>query len=497
MTQEPPSLNSMQATDLVSGFVLGHIKEGLLRYDRRGRLAPGVAESWEVSAKQLVFHLRADARWHDGSVVTAADFVYAWRRVVDPAAASPFAAIMYPIKNAQAVAAGDLPPSALGVTAINDQLLQVDLEIPCGYCLSLMTGMSFLPVKAGFHEAVGDQYGAQVTTLLSNGPFVLTEWVHDSRLLLQKNVQYWNREAITLQQIKVAYITSDNRTRLNLFRDGQIAFARLGSETVAEAADLGLRIRTFSSGGLAFLSFNHREGRATADPALRRAIQAAFDPDEYVNQVVAIPGYKPTGTIFPGWLRGAEQSFIVEFPPPLVERGQKIARQELAEVSYSRASAEPLTLLTVSSTTGIRAAEYLQGRLSQELGLEIRVDQQSFKQYLARARAGDFDLALSSWFPDFDDLITYADLLGTHNPNNRGRYQNPDYDRWLEVLRRNTDPAVRLPAADAIQRIVVSDVPILPMAETSSAYLQHPRLKGVVRRTLGQDPDFTYARVLP
>ena len=497
MTQEPPSLNSLQTTDIVSYFVLGHITEGLLRYDRRGKLAPGVARSWKVEPDRMTFELRDDARWHDGTAVTAHDFVYAWRRVNDPIEASPFGAIMYPIKNAEAIQKGELPVEALGIRAVGDFKLVVELERSCGFCLNLMPHGTFLPVKEAFHREKGGRFAADADDLLSNGPFVLSQWVHESRLVMQKNPYYWNHEAITLNEIEVAYITSDNRTRLNLFRDDQIAFARLGAETARDAASQGMRMRTFLTGGVAYIWFNMREGRPTRNKKLRQAVQASFDSAGSVNHVIAIPGYRPTNTLFPSWFRGMEKSFLEEYPPPVVARGLSVAKKLLADARAGLGEIPQLTILTVSSPTGSRAAEFFQGMLRQSLGLDALVDQQSFKQYLNKARAGEFDLVLSSWYPDFDDLLTYADLLGSDNPNNRGRFRSQEYDRWLDVLIGSLDPFERFNAAAEMQRILVEDVPVLPTAETSSAYLLHPKLKGVVRRVVGHDPDFTFARVLP
>lgn len=496
MTQEPPNLNSMRMTDLVSFFLVGHLNEGLVRYDRRGRLSPGVAESWEVSDTRMVFKLRADARWSNGEPVTADDFVFTWRRINDPAEAAPFAAIMYPIKNAEAIQKGEMPVSALGVRAETPTRLVVELERPCGYCFSLMTHGTFFPVNQAFYEQKGERFGSEAEHLLSNGPFQMTEWVHEARLMLKQNPHYWDQTSINLKEINVAYITSDNRTRLNLFRDGQIAYTALGSETVKDAVDQGMRLRTFLSGGVAYIVFNHRGDRATRSRALRQAVQAIFDTDEYVNQVIAIPGYKPTTTLFPSWVKGVEESFVEEFPPPAVERGMARAKQRLAQAKMELGVIPPLTILTVSSPTGARVAEYIQGVLKQSLGIEALVDQQSFKQFLNKSRQGEFDIVLSSWYPDFDDLVTYADLLGSHNANNRGRYKNADYDRWLAVLQGSVDPETRFSAAAELQRIIIEEVPVLPTAETGSAYLVHPKLKGMVRRVIGQDPDFTYARVV-
>ena len=372
MLQEPPSLNSSKATDLVSFFVLGHTTEGLLRYDRRGRLVAGVAESWDVTPTTLTFRLRPDARWHDGSKVTAADFVYAWQNVNDPAVAAPFAAIMYPIKNAEAIQNGELPVAALGVSSPSEGTLVVELGRPCGYCLGLMAHATFYPINKAFHEQAGERYGSESDQLLSNGPFVLTEWVHEARLVMSKNPHYWNREAIELNEIEVAYITGDNRTRLNLFRDGQIAFVRMGAETVKDAVAQGMRVRTFLTGGVTYVWFNFREGKPTGNRALRQAIQASFNPDEYVNKVIAIPGYKATGTLFPSWIRGNEKPFVDEYPPPVVMRGKQQRLALMEQVAREIGEVPDLTILTVSSTTGAKAAEYFQRSEERRVGKECR-----------------------------------------------------------------------------------------------------------------------------
>jgi oligopeptide transport system substrate-binding protein len=155
-----------------------------------------------------------------------------------------------------------------------------------------------------------------------------------------------------------------------------------------------------------------------------------------------------------------------------------------------------LTLLTVASPTGAKIAEYLQGIIGRELGLVVKVDQQTFKQYLVKAEQGDFDMALSSWYPDFNDVVTYADLLASWNANNRGHYASAEYDSWLVELQRAVAPAERLAAAARLQVILQQDAPVLPMAETGSAYLQHSKLRGVVRQVLGADPDYSRARVV-
>jgi oligopeptide transport system substrate-binding protein len=180
--------------------------------------------------------------------------------------------------------------------------------------------------------------------------------------------------------------------------------------------------------------------------------------------------------------------------PLQVARARQLIEEVKAELGVDRLPA--INLLTVTSPTGAKIAEYFQGLLQQRLGLEVRVDQQIFKLYIDKAQRGSYDIALSSWYPDFDDVVTFADLLASWNPNNRGGYRNTEYDQALQTLMRSPDRLARMTAADRLQHIIRRDVPVLPMAETGSAYLQHPKLRGVVRRVLGADPDYTYAEVI-
>jgi oligopeptide transport system substrate-binding protein len=498
LAQEPPNLNSLRMTDLVSFFVIGHVNEGLVRYDKRGRLGPGVAESWEVTSTKITFKLRENAKWSDGSLVTAHDFVFAWRTLSDPLTAASYAAIMHPVKNAEKVQNGELPVTALGVNALDDFTLEVLLESSCGYCVGLMTHASFFPIKESFYNQRGDKYGAEVGDLLYNGPFQLKEWTHGATMSIRKNFEYWNAAVVHLNEIKVGYITSDNRTRLNLFRDGSIALARLGAETVRDASNQGLRLRTFVSGGMAYIRFNVNDDRTTANKKIRKAIQLVFDTNVFVNKVIGIPGYKPAHSFFPSWLNGVEDKFLVEYPPRVVDPDMAKARQLLTEAKKELGveSLPAISMLTVASPTGTKIAEYFQGLLGQSLGLEVKVDQQTLKQYLEKSKNRQFDIAISSWYPDFDDVVTYADLLVTWNPNNRGDYVNADYDQRFRVLQRSLDPIERMDAAAELQKIIIDDVPLIPMAETGSAYLQHSKLKGVIRRVIGQDPDYTFARVV-
>jgi oligopeptide transport system substrate-binding protein len=498
LRQEPPQLNSILSTDAVSSMVLGHLVEGLLTYDEHNELAPGVAERWAVTDTDATFWLRDDAIWSDGEPVTAHDFVFAWRMVVDPANASEYANILYPIVNAEAINRGELPPEALGVEAVDDRTLHVRLARPTAYFDKLTAFKTYLPVREDFYRASNGRFGAGHDKLLYNGPFVMTRWVHGAHVRMEKNPRYWNADRVHIDILDFPYITEDPNARLNLFKDGRIAFTELSEENLNEAMVQGWHLHRFMDGTVFYVEFNHRDGRISRNRSFRKAIQHALDPAELVYRVIRLPGYLPGESLFPVWLQGVEKPLRQEKPanwpaadPVAARRFLEQARQELGLTRFP-----PLVLLSGDTPVANKQSEYYQETLRRVLGLEIRIDKQIFKQRLAKMASGEFDMVLAGWAPDYDDPFTFAELFASWNFNNRGRYSNPELDRWIRVAEDATDPRVRVDAFGEIQRIIEEEVVIVPNYERGVVYVVDPRLKGLVRRSVGVDPDFSFARIV-
>ena len=497
LTQEPPQLDSTKATDQVSGMLLGHLMQGLVRYDRRGNVIPGVAERWEMDGNTATFWLREDAKWSDGKSVTANDFVFAWQRVVDPKTASEYAFILAPIKNAIEVNEGKLPVTQLGAVALDDKTLRVSLARPTAYFVKLTAFNTFYPIRQDFFESRGDQYAAEANGMLYNGPFKLTSWTHSSSLKMVKNEHYWDRQNISLNAIHVDYITADTRARLNLYTDGKIGFTRLDGETYKDALSQRFRIRRFTTGSTFFLEYNHRPGRPTGNLNLRKAIQSVFDPDELVNRVLATPGNLRGESLFPVWVNGVKDKFRKEYPAPQTGYDIKEAKRYLELAAQEIGPIPPLVLLVGDSPTATKQGEYMQGVLLNKLGIELKIDVQTFKQRLAKMTSGEFDIVGAGWGPDFDDILTFGDLFASWNMNNRGRYNNPEYDRLVRLTMNSTEPKTRMDAMGKAQQILFDDAVVLPQYEQGVIYLLNPKIKGVARRVIGPDPDFTYARIVP
>lgn len=498
---EPPQLDSTRATDMYSTYVLGHVMEGLLRADEHGAIVAGVADRWEIRPDGATFHLREDALWSDGRPVTARDFVFGWRKVVDPQNASEYAFIMYAVKNGEAINTGKVPVEALGVRAASDSVLEVEFERPIAFFDKLTAFKTYYPVREDFYLSRQGRYGADVSDILYNGPFQLTQWVHGASFRFEKNATYWNRDAIRLKRVDHPYITADTTAILNLYKDGRVAMAgqSIGLETdqLDEALAQRWDITRFNEGSVWYIDFNHRDGRVSRNFHLRKAMQLAVDTGELVNQVIKLPGYIPGRSIFPAWLKGKRELFRQEYPPQAVVPDVAEARRHLEQAKQELGldTLPPLSFLITDQPLNSRIAEYLQSVYKETLGLDIRIDRQIFRQRLAKMTAGDFDMVLAGWSPDFDDPLTYGDLYASWNLNNRGRYSNDRVDSAVRQAMDSLDPRVRMDAFATVQRLLIEDAAQVALYERGQVFVSDKRLKGVVRRVVGVDPDFTYAYV--
>jgi len=494
---EPPQLDSTRATDQVSGFVLGHVMESLLRRGHGTKLLPGVAERWDITNTGATFWLRDTARWSDGKPVTAHDFVFAWRKIVDPANASEYAFFLYPLKNAEAITRGDMPIESLGVRAVDDKTLVVEFEHPTAIFEKLVAYGTYGPIREDFYEASHGRYGADADTMLYNGPFKITTWVHGAHLRLEKNPDYWDADRIQLNVIDFPYFTNDPLAFLNLFKDGKTATSPLTAETLDDALEHRFQINHFNDGSVFYLEFNHRPERVTRNANLRKAIQLVTDPGELVYKVLKVPGNLPAQSLFPAWLPGVHGLFREEYPPdaPHIDIAQARRHLALAKQELGLDTLPSLALLTDDSPVSLQEAEYFQQVFKKSLGLDLKIDQQIFKQRLAKMTSGDFDLVTAGWGPDYDDPLTFADLFTSWNKNNRGLYSNPELDRLVRIAQTSLDPKARMDAFGAIQRILIDDAVIVPNFERGLVYVRDARLKGIERRVVGADPDYTNAYI--
>jgi len=494
---EPPDLNYLKATDQVSFFIIEHVMEGLLAYGPKGELVAGIADQWDLTENGAQFSLRKNARWSDGKPVTAHDFVFAWQTVVNPETASRYSFIMFPVKNAEKISAGKLASETLGVKAIDDFTLEVTFERPCTYFLNLTTFATYFPLRKDFYLKQQSRYFADVENMIFNGPYTLTKWVHGSSLRLEKNPLFWNANNIKINTIEIPYISSDPNVIFNLFRNEEIVMAGLEEDSIKFALQERMQIKSFNLGAIFYIQFNHKNNSATANRNFRKALQHVFDAQELVYKVIGLPGNEPSYSIFPSWMQVNNEILhkINPYQKPKIDIETARRYLEKSRKELNIETFPPLVLLSSESPIANKQAEYLQALFKDALGLEIKIDKQIFKQRLAKMSAGEFDLVLGGWGPDYNDPSTFGDLFYSKNQNNHGRYSNPKYDYWVEQAMNNSEVDLRVKAFSEMQNIIFEDVVVLPQFERGIVYVENPKLKGVVRRIFGGDPSFRYAYI--
>ncbi len=502
MNDEPRSLNSVKAVDALGIFIVEHMMDGLIRRDAKNQLVPAVAERWEMQGTTVRFWLRHNALWSDGKPVTAHDFVFAWRTVANPATASEYASMMYAVKNGEAVNSGKLPLEALGIKALDDFTLEVELEKPTGYFLQLMTFLVFFPAREDFYTAQHGRYFADVENMLFNGPFVLTKWVHGASLRLEKNPRYWNNANVHLNLIDIPYITNDSAARFNLFKDGKIAvedgLVGIVTEQLHDALENRFRIHAHSDGTQWYIEFNSRPERPTSNINLRKAMQAVFDSQELVYKVLGIPGFVPGHSLFPVYLQGVKAKFRQEYPVHLPPLDIALARQYLqtAKQELGVDRIPPLSILADNREIAMLQAQYFQSLFKRTLDLDIRVDVQTFKQRLDKMHNGSFDMVIAGWGPDYDDPMTFADLFASWNGNNHGLYNSALYDSYIATAQGTDDQQVRMDAMGKAQQLLIDDAVLIPTYERVVSTVQNPKLQGLVFQQTGAQMVLTYARVV-
>ena len=311
-----------------------------------------------------------------------------------------------------------------------------------------------------------------------------------------KNTNYWDTQKVKLKAIDIPYFSELSTTRLNLYLDKKIDLVGgLSRENAEEADREGHKLHRYLDGVLFYLEFNFRKGRVTANKNLRLAIAHAFNVEELVNQIIGIPGTVPGKSLFPLFLKGEKEKFRDEHKTEGFKYDLKMAKEylEKAKKELNVEKILPLRFLTTDSENAMKQAEYFQETMRSALGLEIKIDKQIFKIKLQKAKEGEFDISSAGWGPDYDDPMTYGDLFSSWNENNNGRFKNAEYDAFVRLAQKSVSPKERMRAFAGMQSLILSEAAILPQYERALLYLKRPRLKGVIRQTLGPDPYFVYA----
>lgn len=492
ITQDITTLDTALITDAVSSDVVGQTFEGLYSIDKNDKVTLGVAKETPQKSnggKTLTINLRKNAKWSNGDPVTAHDFVYAWRKVVDPKTASEFAYIMSDIKNADLVNTGKKPLNSLGIKALNKYKLQIDLERPVPYINELLALSTFYPQDAKIAKKYGEKYGTNAERAVYNGPFKVTNWQVEDKIQLVKNNQYWDKKSVKLDKVNYK-VLKDQQAGASLYDTNSIDDTIITSEQVDKykgSKELNYRLTAATF----YIKMNEKTVPEFKNKNLRLAIAQAINKKGYVKTVLndgSLASNNFTGIGTAKTPDGKDFASTVESPlkynPKVAKQNWEKAKKELGKKEFA------FTMNTQDTPAAKIAAEYIKSQVESNLpGVTLKIKQMPFKQKTTLELANNYEATYSGWSPDYPDPTAFLETMTKDNAQNNTDWDNKEYNRLLKEsnssLLRETEK--RNEALQRAESILLHDAPVAPVYQKGEAHLTNPQVKGLQYHKIGPD----------
>jgi oligopeptide transport system substrate-binding protein len=478
---EPQTLDQAHTSINIEEFILKDLYEGLTIYDASGKIVPGVAESWSVSddAAKYTFKLRADAKWSDGSPVTAQDFVFSFQRVEDPKTAAGYANILYPIKNAEKVNKGEVPPAELGLKAVDDRTLEITLERPTPFFLELLAHQTALPVAKTSVEKNGADF-VKPGVMVSNGAFKLASHVPNDQLIVEKNANYWDAANVKLDKV-VFYPIDDQAASVRRFEAKEMDLVYNFSADQINRLRSSYSDQVHVSPTLAtyYYAFDSRE-EPYSDVRVRRALSMAVDRDFLAKEIYSgsqIPAYS---MVPPGMASYGDPSKADFAGLSQLDREDK-ALELMKEAGYGEGG-KPLKIEIRYNTNpnhervATAVADMWKNTFGAQVSL-VNLDVSSHYAYLQEG--GKFNVARAGWVADYADAENFLALNVSSNKTfNYGHYSSPEFDALMKKSYEETDPAARSKILHDAETFLMRDQPVAPFLTQADLWLVSNRVKG-------------------
>nr|WP_276576104.1 peptide ABC transporter substrate-binding protein [Oceanirhabdus seepicola] len=499
MDSEPKTIDPSRSSDLYANQVLTHIIDGLTRIeqDENGdKIVPGIAESWEVSEDGLVwtFKLR-DAKWSDGVPVTAQDFEYGAKRTLDPETGSNYAWLITPvIKNAAAFNSGEGTADEVGVKALDEKTIQYTLESPVAYFLDLSYFRVLYPQRQDIVEKYGDGFGSEAEHMLSNGAFTLDQWIHDSEVTMKKNPDYWNADAVKLDNVTIKII-KDESARMNTLFTGEVDLAGVSkAEWMNKFNEMGeFNYSSVAKPSAVYEVFNQKNKYFQNDK-IRKAFITAIDR-EAINETLYRGIYMPAYA----WIPYAVQIGGEEFRDkadnlPIkklideTEDPKALLIEGLKELGLSEDPAD-VTITMLQSGTNSRSrefAEFEQQKLQEVLGINVKIDYYEWAVFSDLIHKGEYDFASQAWNGDYNDPMTFLEMFASTANVVPSGWVNEEYDNLIKESTMTIDQEKRFEMFKRAEEILLyEDAVISPWIFRKTSTYTRNYAKGVMSPLFG------------
>ncbi|SCC05122.1 peptide ABC transporter substrate-binding protein [Kosakonia oryziphila] len=492
LKDEPASLDPAKAVGLPEIQVLRDLFEGLVNQDEKGNIIPGVASKWQSNDNRIwIFTLRDNARWSDGSPVTAEDFVYSWQRLVDPKTTSPFAsfAALAGVANAQDITGGKATPDKLGVSAVDAHTLRVQLSRPVPWFPSLAASFAFYPVQKANVES-----GAQWTRpgqLVGNGAFVLSDRVVNEKLVLNRNKHYWDDGKTVIDKVTFIPINQESAATKRYLANGVDITESFPKNLYQKLLkDIPGQVYTPPQLGTYYYAFNTQKG-PTSDPRVRLALSMTIDR-RVIAQKVLGTGEKPAWRLTPDVTAGftPERSPFESMSQAELDAQAKMLLQA---AGYGPQRPLKLRLLYNSSENHQKIAIAVASMWRQSLGADVTLQNQEWKTYVDSRNSGNFDVIRASWVGDYNEPSTFLSILTSGSSSNISRFNDESYDKVITQAAQEASAKVRNRDYNAAEHLIAEKAPIAPIYQYTNGRLIKPWLKGY---PINNPEDVAYSRTL-
>ena len=488
---EVASMDPQIATDGISFEVLAAATEGLYSLSDDGSAVEAIADKVEKSEDGLTYTVTLkDTKWSNGTPVTAKDFVFAWRRLVDPATASEYSFIagIAGIKNADAIVNGEMTPDQLGITAKDDKTLVIELDTPVPFFESLMAFPSFFPVNEEFYNKCGDKFATTVDTILCNGAFKVASYEPAATTInLEKNTNYWDADKVQLSGIQYQVIKDSQQTMLS-YQNGDLDVATLSGEQV-EQFQSDPEFKNIMSGYLWYIASNKKVA-GLDNENLRKALALSYDKEAIIKNILKdgsikadflVPTLLATGPDGKDFRDGTD-TYLSTDKAKALEYYDK-AKTELGKDSFE------YTMLIDDAESAKNVAQFIQAEIQTTLpGMKINIETLPKKNRLERLRADDFELGLTRWGPDYADPMTYLDMWITGSSNNYGAWSNTEYDSLIQSAKKGElalDSEKRWEALKKAEKMVMDEAVICPVYQQGNAVMIKKNVSGIEFHSVG------------
>ncbi|MFE8698501.1 peptide ABC transporter substrate-binding protein [Cytobacillus sp. FJAT-53684] len=481
---EPTSFDPPIGFDAVSWSGLNNLMEGLTRLGADHEPEAATAEKWDVSAdgKVYTFHIRENAKWSNGDDVTAGDFVFAWKRLLDPETGSPASFLGYFIEGAEAFNNGEGSADDVKVKAVDEKTFEVTLTSPQAYFLSVITNPAFFPINEKV-ATENPQWFAEAESFVGNGPFNLAEWEHDSHFLMEKNDQYWDAGTVKLDKVHWAII-DDTNTEYQMYQTGSLDVSDVPADLSEQLFSEG-KAEVGDQAGDYFYRFN-----LTMEPFqnlnIRKAFAMAVDQQQMVDFVTKNKEKPAYGFVAYGFNDPQGNDFretngdLLKTDP---EEAKALLAKGMEEEGYE--TLPEVTLTYSTSDTHKKIAEALQQMFKDNLGVEVKLANMEWNVFAEEQTALKFQLSRSSFLADYADPINFLENFQTGLSMNRTGWSNAEYDQLIKDAKNEADEEKRYEMMYKAEKILFEEMPIIPIHFYNQVYLQNEAVTGIVRHPVG------------